>query len=85
MADFDSRWRIKVFVVPTVPAYSTMVFASLKIFPACLIFLVDIFAVTANSAPVVDLGYARYQGVVDPELNITSYLGIRYAAPPIGK
>ncbi|KAJ7625361.1 alpha beta-hydrolase [Mycena polygramma] len=41
---------------------------------------------TTNSvtAPVVDLGYAQYQGVVDTELNITAFRGIRYGAPPTG-
>lgn len=33
---------------------------------------------------VVDLGYARYQGVVSPTTQNTEFLGIRYAAPPIG-
>ncbi|KAH7908532.1 Alpha/Beta hydrolase protein [Hygrophoropsis aurantiaca] len=40
--------------------------------------------VQAQSAPTVDLGYASYQGAVDTTTNITSFLGIRYAAPPIG-
>jgi hypothetical protein len=35
--------------------------------------------------PVVDLGYAKYQGSTDPSTNISSFLSIRYAAPPIGK
>ncbi|KAG0698021.1 Alpha/Beta hydrolase protein [Suillus ampliporus] len=35
-------------------------------------------------APIVDLGYAQYQGSVDTVTNITSFLGIRYAAPPLG-
>ncbi|KAJ7573689.1 Alpha/Beta hydrolase protein [Mycena floridula] len=35
--------------------------------------------------PVVDLGYAQYQGVTDSTMNITTFLGIRYAAPPVGK
>lgn len=39
---------------------------------------------TIPGAPVIDLGYAQYQGVFDSVNNITSYLGIRYAAPPIG-
>ncbi|KIM92253.1 hypothetical protein PILCRDRAFT_329 [Piloderma croceum F 1598] len=34
--------------------------------------------------PVVDLGYAKYQGSTDLSTNITSFLIIRYAAPPIG-
>ncbi|KAH7920072.1 alpha/beta-hydrolase [Leucogyrophana mollusca] len=40
--------------------------------------------VYAPSAPTVDLGYASYQGSVDTATNITSFLGIRYAAPPVG-
>lgn len=38
-----------------------------------------------DAAPIVDLGYAQYQGVVDAALNITNFLGIRYAAPPTGE
>jgi hypothetical protein len=38
-----------------------------------------------DSPPVVDLGYAMYQGSTDPSTNISSFLGIRYAAPPIGE
>jgi len=36
------------------------------------------------SAPIVNLGYAQYQGSIDTTTNITSFLGIRYAAPPVG-
>ncbi|WEW58497.1 hypothetical protein PRK78_003965 [Emydomyces testavorans] len=32
----------------------------------------------------LDLGYAKYQGVPDPH-GVTSWLGMRYAAPPVGK
>ncbi|KAJ3811326.1 Alpha/Beta hydrolase protein [Lentinula aff. lateritia] len=39
---------------------------------------------TILGAPVIDLGYAQYRGVFDSVNNITSYLGIRYAAPPLG-
>ncbi|TPX25062.1 hypothetical protein DIZ76_010511 [Coccidioides immitis] len=31
-----------------------------------------------------DLGYAKYQGVPDPN-GVTSWLGMRYAAPPVGE
>lgn len=59
-----------------------MAFASLARFSlAALILLVS---VRAASPPIVDLGYAQYQGVVNAELNITKFLGIRYAAPPTG-
>ncbi|KAJ7906506.1 Alpha/Beta hydrolase protein [Mycena leptocephala] len=34
-------------------------------------------------APIVDLGYVQYQGTVSPA-NISHFLGIRYAAAPLG-
>ncbi|KAJ6608702.1 Alpha/Beta hydrolase protein [Mycena sp. CBHHK59/15] len=34
--------------------------------------------------PTVNLGYARYQGFIDPSSNNTNFLGIRYAAAPTG-
>ncbi|KAJ3754097.1 alpha/beta-hydrolase [Lentinula raphanica] len=39
---------------------------------------------TNGSVPVIDLGYARYQGAFDSTNNLTNYLGMRYAAPPLG-
>ncbi|KAI0376189.1 alpha/beta-hydrolase [Hypomontagnella monticulosa] len=36
-------------------------------------------------APVVDLGYARYQGYYNSTSDLNIYKGIRYAAPPVGK
>jgi hypothetical protein len=36
----------------------------------------------AVAAPVVDLGYAKYEGVVDGSR--TQFLGIRYADSPAG-
>lgn len=41
-------------------------------------------ATTAATANVVDLGYAKYQGSVNPTTQNTQFLGIRYAAPPTG-
>ncbi|KAJ6508627.1 Alpha/Beta hydrolase protein, partial [Mycena sanguinolenta] len=41
-------------------------------------------ALAVDVGPVIDLGYAQYQGVVDTNLNITSFLGIRYASAPTG-
>ncbi|KAF9060480.1 hypothetical protein BDP27DRAFT_420025 [Rhodocollybia butyracea] len=35
----------------------------------------------SNDVPIIDLGYAKYQGVFDSVNNITNYLGMRYAAP----
>ncbi|KAJ7455064.1 Alpha/Beta hydrolase protein [Mycena latifolia] len=37
-------------------------------------------AVDATATPIVDLGYARYQGTVDTSTNITTFLGIRGVA-----
>ncbi|KAJ7039594.1 Alpha/Beta hydrolase protein [Mycena alexandri] len=48
------------------------------------ILLACVYTVAGNT-PVIDLGYAKYQGVVDTNLNLTSFRGIRYAAPPTGK
>lgn len=36
-----------------------------------------------SSSAVADLGYAKYQGVT-LEAGVNQYLGIRYAAPPLG-
>ena len=36
-------------------------------------------------APTVNLGYATYEGTFDSTLNVTQFLGIRYASPPVGK
>ncbi|KAJ7704488.1 Alpha/Beta hydrolase protein [Mycena rosella] len=60
--------------------------ASLKTLHTSLFFLVALRAVHSAhaSTPIVDLGYAQYQGVFDAALNITSFLGIRYAAAPTG-
>ncbi|KAE9408462.1 alpha/beta-hydrolase [Gymnopus androsaceus JB14] len=38
----------------------------------------------SNDVPIIDLGYAQYQGVFDSVNNVTNYLGVRYAAPPTG-
>lgn len=36
-----------------------------------------------NGGPVVDLGYSKYQGI-SLGSGVDQYLGIRYAAPPLG-
>lgn len=38
-----------------------------------------------ETAPIVDVGYAQYQGYFDAQTNITNFLSIRYAAPPVGE
>ncbi|KAF5352251.1 hypothetical protein D9757_012516 [Collybiopsis confluens] len=34
---------------------------------------------------VVDVDYAQYEGIFDPNTNVTNFFGIRYAAPPTGQ
>lgn len=41
--------------------------------------------VSAVADPLVDLGYARYQGYYDSTYDLNVFKGIRYAAPPIGR
>ncbi|KAF7327297.1 COesterase domain-containing protein [Mycena kentingensis (nom. inval.)] len=41
-------------------------------------------ALATAQGPIVDLGYAQYQGAVDPATNVASFLGLRYAAAPLG-
>jgi carboxylesterase type B len=35
--------------------------------------------------PVVDLGYAKYRGIGNASIGVTSYFGIKYAQPPVGE
>ncbi|KAI4282223.1 MAG: hypothetical protein L6R38_003087 [Xanthoria sp. 2 TBL-2021] len=39
---------------------------------------------TSPTAPEVDLGYERYQGVAEPSTGLNTFKGIRFAAPPTG-
>ena len=56
-----------------------------RILLASLLLLSLLHAVEGgNNGTVVDLGYAKYQGTFNATLNTTTFLGIRYASPPIG-
>lgn len=57
----------------------------------CLLGLLGLLGRTSAEAhqrrapsTTVDLGYASYQGSLNSSANITSFLGIRYAAAPVG-
>ncbi|KAK0211206.1 Alpha/Beta hydrolase protein [Desarmillaria ectypa] len=57
-----------------------MLFTALLLIPALVL-----KPCGARSTPVVDLGYAKYRGALDPAgSNNTQFLGIRFAAPPTG-
>ncbi|PBK93164.1 alpha/beta-hydrolase [Armillaria gallica] len=60
--------------------------ATAMLFSAILIILaLAIEPCRAGLTPVIDLGYARYRGTLDPAgSNNTQFLGIRFAAPPTG-
>lgn len=51
-----------------------------------LVFSVNIAGIiAAANAITVDLGYASYYGTYNETIGISSFLGIRYAAPPVGE
>ncbi|KAK0482568.1 Alpha/Beta hydrolase protein [Armillaria novae-zelandiae] len=56
------------------------------LFSAIFVILALVFEPSrAGLTPVIDLGYARYRGTLDPAgSNNTQFLGIRFAAPPTG-
>ena len=43
------------------------------------------FALADVAPPIVELGYATYQGVFNSTSNTTNFFGIRFAAPPVGE
>lgn len=49
-----------------------------------VLLLVDLAKSRPADSPIVDLGYAQYQGSFDAANNQTNFLSIRYAAPPLG-
>lgn len=39
----------------------------------------------SSNGTTVNLGYASYEGTIDSTTNVTKFLGIRYAAAPVGE
>ena len=56
---------------------------TLTLATACLANLVNGQNTTSN--PIVNLGYASFQGIVDSVNGVTSYYALRYAQPPVGE
>ncbi|KAI8623153.1 carboxylesterase [Xylariaceae sp. FL1651] len=50
-----------------------------------LVMLASLSLAQNTSAPIVDLGYATYQGLYNSTYDQNIFRGIRYAAPPVGK
>lgn len=40
---------------------------------------------TEVAPPIVDLGFAQYQGFFNTSTDISTFLGIPFAEPPLGK
>ncbi|KAJ7503355.1 alpha beta-hydrolase [Mycena galericulata] len=57
---------------------------SLDLRSICVALLLVVPLASAQTGPIIDLGYAQYQGLVDTATNITTFFGIRYAAAPLG-
>ncbi|TFB00441.1 Lipase 2 [Trichoderma ghanense] len=38
---------------------------------------------TSSSPPIIDLGYAKYRGLTLPDASVDTFLGMRYAQPPL--
>lgn len=64
--------------------FSSMKGYALLAFSFCSAIL-SVGAQNASAVPVVDLGYSKYQGFYNETSDITSFLGIRFAAPPTGE
>jgi hypothetical protein len=59
----------------------------MRLLPTVLLALINVPFITGLSvkiSPVVDVGYARYRGAFNSASNVTSFLGMRFAAPPTG-
>ncbi|KLO13416.1 cephalosporin esterase [Schizopora paradoxa] len=54
--------------------------SSIWLYSACLA-----TAASVALSPVIDLGYAKIQGAFNATDDVTEFLGIRFAAPPVGK
>lgn len=44
-----------------------------------------LFVICSSVNPVVDLGYAKYQGTFNRTSGISTFLGVRYASAPTGE
>ena len=52
--------------------------------PLCLTAAAFHFGLVGAVGTKVDLGYAIYEGFVEPNGVVTRWLGMRFAAPPLG-
>lgn len=56
-----------------------------SIFAILVLGLLPVIHAISTPAVTVNLGYATYQGTFNSSTNTTKFLGIRYAAPPVGE
>ncbi|KAL0071681.1 hypothetical protein AAF712_001538 [Marasmius tenuissimus] len=55
-----------------------------KITLLALLRLSNFIRAQTENTPTIDLGYAKYRGAFNETTNVTSFLGIRYVAAPVG-
>ncbi|KAI4235596.1 MAG: hypothetical protein LQ352_008077 [Teloschistes flavicans] len=75
---FSVAWSILFTIVSSAPGFESRPFDQL------LARRQSSNATSSTAAPQVDLGYERYQGFANATSGLNYFLGIRYAAAPIG-
>ncbi|KAL8664202.1 MAG: hypothetical protein Q9202_003280 [Teloschistes flavicans] len=75
---FPVAWSILFTIVSSAPGFES------KPFDQLLARRQSSNSTSSTAAPQVDLGYERYQGFANATSGLNYFLGIRYAAAPIG-
>lgn len=81
---FTDYLKYGVGQLPIIPAMRFHLFSPHSVPALWELILVVAAMKPADASPILDLGYTQYKGSVDTSTNTTSFLGIRYAAAPIG-
>jgi hypothetical protein len=64
--------------------FMSVMFHSASLVLLALILQVGAAVSPTSAPPIVDLGYAQYQGTFNSTAGTTEFRSIRYAAPPVG-
>lgn len=67
------------------PRMRARLLPGVSIFAILVLGLLPVIQAISTPAVTVNLGYATYQGTFNSSANTTKFLGIRYAAPPVGE
>jgi hypothetical protein len=66
------------------PQYALLLSSQFVLIQVVTLLLLSLNAIATDTSPIVNLGYAQYQGYRNESSNMTIFLGMRYAAPPTG-